>query len=290
MELSVLNISGKDTGKKVELADEIFAIEPNDHVIYLDVKQHLANKRQGTHKAKERGEIKGSTKKIKRQKGTGTARAGSTKSPLLKGGGRVFGPRPRDYSFKLNKKLKKELRGDTLFTKYGVSGFAILDSSQLISYSLNNGAKVEISIDTIPKLTISDLISIFNSNLDLTIEDKLISIIPYKLLGVILKRFKIDKNLTLKIIGKKDIKKLIYGLKDFRLDISDTNGFETAEVTGGGIDTKDIKQNSMESKLIKNLYFTGEILDIVGERGGYNLHFAWSSGYLASKNIKKNLK
>ena len=117
MELSVLNISGKDTGKKVELADEIFAIEPNDHVIYLDVKQHLANKRQGTHKSKERGEIKGSTKKIKRQKGTGTARAGSVKSPVLKGGGRVFGPKPRDYSFKLNKKVKQLARKSALSYK-----------------------------------------------------------------------------------------------------------------------------------------------------------------------------
>ena len=117
MELSVINISGKDTGKKVELADEIFAIEPNDHVIYLDVKQNLANKRQGTHKSKERGEIRGSTKKIKRQKGTGTARAGSIKSPLLKGGGRVFGPRPRDYSFKLNKKVKQLARKSALSYK-----------------------------------------------------------------------------------------------------------------------------------------------------------------------------
>jgi large subunit ribosomal protein L4 len=106
MELNVLNITGSETGKKVELADEIFGIEPNDHVIYLDVKQYLANQRQGTHKTKERGEIKGSTKKIKRQKGTGTARAGSIKNPLFRGGGRIFGPKPRDYGFKLNKKVK----------------------------------------------------------------------------------------------------------------------------------------------------------------------------------------
>lgn len=106
MELNVLNITGSETGKKVELADEIFGIEPNDHVIYLDVKQYLANQRQGTHKTKERGEIRGSTKKIKRQKGTGTARAGSIKNPLFRGGGRIFGPKPRDYGFKLNKKVK----------------------------------------------------------------------------------------------------------------------------------------------------------------------------------------
>jgi len=114
MELNIFDISGKDTGKKIKLADEIFAIEPNDHVIYLDVKQNLANKRQGTHKAKERGEIRGSTKKIKRQKGTGTARAGTMKNPLYRGGGRVFGPRPRDYGFKLNKKVKQLARKSAL--------------------------------------------------------------------------------------------------------------------------------------------------------------------------------
>ncbi len=106
MEVAILNTTGKETGKKVKLNAEIFAVEPNDHAIYLDVKQYLANQRQGTHKAKERAEISRTTKKLKRQKGTGGARAGSMKSPLFVGGGRVFGPRPRDYSFKLNKKLK----------------------------------------------------------------------------------------------------------------------------------------------------------------------------------------
>ncbi|MBN1186164.1 MAG: 50S ribosomal protein L4 [Bacteroidales bacterium] len=117
MEISVFNISGKDTGKKVQLEDSIFNIEPNDHAIYLDVKQYLANNRQGTHKAKERAEVAGSTRKIKRQKGTGTARAGSIKSPVFRGGGRVFGPRPRDYHFKLNKKLKKLARKSALSYK-----------------------------------------------------------------------------------------------------------------------------------------------------------------------------
>jgi len=106
MKVKVVNIEGKDTGKSVELNDSIFGIEPNEHAVYLDVKQYMANKRQGTHKSKERGEIKGSTRKIKKQKGTGTARMGSIKSPILRGGGRAFGPRPKDYSFKLNKKLK----------------------------------------------------------------------------------------------------------------------------------------------------------------------------------------
>ncbi|MGQ1890811.1 50S ribosomal protein L4 [Thermophagus sp. OGC60D27] len=117
MELNVVNIQGQETGRKVELPDTVFGIEPNDHAIYLDVKQFLANNRQGTHKSKERAEIAGSTKKIKRQKGTGTARAGSIKSPVFRGGGRVFGPRPRDYSFKLNKKLKQLARKSALAYK-----------------------------------------------------------------------------------------------------------------------------------------------------------------------------
>lgn len=114
MKIPVFNIEGKDTGKTVELSDDIFAIEPNEHAIYLDVKQYLANQRQGTHKAKERSEVAGSTRKIKRQKGTGTARAGSIKNPLFVGGGRVFGPRPRSYSFKLNKNTKRLARKSAL--------------------------------------------------------------------------------------------------------------------------------------------------------------------------------
>ena len=104
MTVDVLNINGEKTGRSIELPEDVFGIEPNQHVVYLAVKQYLANQRQGTHKAKERGEITGSTRKIKRQKGTGTARAGDIKNPLFKGGGRVFGPKPRDYGFKLNKK------------------------------------------------------------------------------------------------------------------------------------------------------------------------------------------
>lgn len=117
MELSILQHTGEDTGRKIQLAEQVFGIEPNDHAVYLDVKHIFANKRQGTHKAKERGEVTGSTKKIKKQKGTGTARAGSIKSPLFKGGGRVFGPRPRNYSFKLNKKVKILARKSTLSHK-----------------------------------------------------------------------------------------------------------------------------------------------------------------------------
>ena len=114
MKAAVLDIKGKDTGRKVSLNKSIYEIEPNDHAVYLDVKQYLANQRQGTHKAKERGEITGSTRKIKKQKGTGTARAGSIKNPLFRSGGRVFGPEPRDYSFKLNKKVKRVARVSAL--------------------------------------------------------------------------------------------------------------------------------------------------------------------------------
>ena len=107
MKVAVIDINGKKTGRNVELSEAVFGVEPNDHAIYLDVKQHLANRRQGTHKSKERADIVGSTRKIKKQKGTGTARAGSIKSPIFRGGGRAFGPRPRNYSFKLNNGLKK---------------------------------------------------------------------------------------------------------------------------------------------------------------------------------------
>ncbi len=117
MEIAVLDINGKETGRKANLSDAVFAIEPNDHAVYLDVKQYLANQRQGTHKAKERAEIAGSTRKIKKQKGTGTARAGSIKNPLFKGGGRVFGPRPRSYAQKLNKNVKRLARKSALTLK-----------------------------------------------------------------------------------------------------------------------------------------------------------------------------
>lgn len=117
MEVSVYNLSGKETGRKASLNDQIFGAEPNDHAIYLDVKQFLANRRQGTHKSKERNEVSGTTKKLKRQKGTGGARAGSMKSPVFVGGGRIFGPRPRNYSFSLNKKLKRLARISALAYK-----------------------------------------------------------------------------------------------------------------------------------------------------------------------------
>ena len=127
MELKVYNINGSETGRTVVLDDSIFAIEPNDHAIYLDVKQYLANQRQGTHKSKERSEISGSTRKLKRQKGTGGARCGDINSPVMVGGGRVFGPVPRDYSFKLNKKVKALARKSALSDKFAANAITIVE-------------------------------------------------------------------------------------------------------------------------------------------------------------------
>ena len=127
MKVAVLDINGKDTGRKAELSKAVFGIEPNNHAVYLDVKQYLANQRQGTHKAKERGEIAGSTKKIKKQKGTGTARAGSIKSGVFKGGGRMFGPKPRNYGFKLNKNLKRLARKSALTIKASEKSIVVLE-------------------------------------------------------------------------------------------------------------------------------------------------------------------
>jgi large subunit ribosomal protein L4 len=128
MELVVLNHQGSKTGRKVTLSDSIFGIEPNEHAMYLDVKQYLANQRQGTHKAKQRAEIHRTTKKLKKQKGTGGARAGSMKSPLFIGGGRVFGPQPRDYGFKLNKKLKSLARLSALSSKAKTENISVLET------------------------------------------------------------------------------------------------------------------------------------------------------------------
>lgn len=138
MEVKVLNVSGKETGAKVQLSDTIFGIEPNDHAIYLDVKQYLANQRQGTHKSKQRNEIAGSTRKLYKQKGTGGARAGGIKSPLFNGGGRVFGPQPRDYSFKLNKKLKQLARKSALSYKAKDNNIVVLEDFTFDSIKTKN--------------------------------------------------------------------------------------------------------------------------------------------------------
>lgn len=142
MELKVLSITGKETGKTVELSDSVFGIEPNDHAIYLDVKQFLANQRQGTHKSKERAEIVGSTRKIKKQKGTGTARAGSIKSPVFRGGGRAFGPRPRNYGFKLNAKLKELARKSALSYKAKTGGIIVVEDFNMESAKTKEFAQI----------------------------------------------------------------------------------------------------------------------------------------------------
>ncbi len=131
MELAVLNAQGNETGRKVVLSEAVFGVEANDHAIYLDVKQYLADQRQGTHKAKQRNEVTGSTRKLKRQKGTGGARCGSILSPLFPGGGRVFGPVPRDYSFKLNKKLKQLARRSALTYKAQAGAIVVLEDQKL---------------------------------------------------------------------------------------------------------------------------------------------------------------
>lgn len=146
MELSVYNISGVDTGRKVTLNKDIFVAEPNDHAIYLDVKQYLANQRQGTHASTQRADIHRTTKKLKRQKGTGGARAGSMKSPLFKGGGRVFGPQPRDYSFKLNKKQKQLARASALSYKAKANAITVIEDFVM------DAPKTKAYIDIINKL------------------------------------------------------------------------------------------------------------------------------------------
>jgi len=138
MEVKVVNISGKETGAKVQLPESVFGITPSDHAIYLDVKQYLANQRQGTHKSKQRNEIAGSTRKLYKQKGTGGARAGSIKSPLFNGGGRVFGPQPRDYSFKLNKKLKSLARKSALAYKAQDNNVVVLEDFTFDSIKTKN--------------------------------------------------------------------------------------------------------------------------------------------------------
>ena len=147
MKVAVLDINGKDTGRKVDLSNTVYAIEPNDHAVYLDVKQYLANQRQGTHKAKERAEITGSTRKIKKQKGTGTARAGSIKSGIFKGGGRMFGPRPRNYGFKLNKNLKRLARKSALSIKAGEKAITVLEDFNFDAPKTKNFTSVLKALD-----------------------------------------------------------------------------------------------------------------------------------------------
>jgi len=155
MEIAVVNINGEETGRKVSLSDKVFGIEPNDHAIYLDVKQYRAHGRQGTHKAKERGEIKGSTRKIKRQKGTGTARAGDIKNPLFRGGGRIFGPRPRNYNVRLNRKLKALARKSAFSYKAKESSISVLEDFSFES------AKTKEFLSILNKLSLQDQKTLF---------------------------------------------------------------------------------------------------------------------------------
>jgi len=150
MDVSVVKYSGENTGRKVALSTDVFGVEPNDHAIYLDVKSFLANQRQGTHKAKQRNEISGSSRKIKKQKGTGGARAGNIKNPLFKGGGRVFGPQPRDYSFKLNKKVKDLARKSALTYKAKDNAIAIVEDFNF------EAAKTKQYIQMLSALSLSD--------------------------------------------------------------------------------------------------------------------------------------
>lgn len=155
MELSVIKQTGEDTGRKVSLNDDVFAIQPNDHAIYLDVKQYLANQRQGTHKSKQRAEISGSTRKIKKQKGTGTARAGSIKSGVFIGGGRMFGPQPRDYSFKLNKKVKVLARKSAIAYKAKDNQISVIEDFKFES------AKTKGFVTLVNSLKLSDKKALF---------------------------------------------------------------------------------------------------------------------------------
>lgn len=147
MKVAVLDINGKETGRKADLSSDVFAIEPNNHAVYLDVKQYLANQRQGTHKSKERAEITGSTRKIKKQKGTGTARAGSIKSGVFRGGGRMFGPRPRNYSFKLNKTLKRLARKSAFSIKASEKAIVVLEDFSFDSPKTKNFTNILKALD-----------------------------------------------------------------------------------------------------------------------------------------------
>ncbi|MES2063947.1 MAG: 50S ribosomal protein L4 [Bacteroidota bacterium] len=168
MEINVLNLSGKETGAKVQLPESVFGVEPNDHAIYLDVKQFLANQRQGTHKSKQRNEIAGSTRKLHKQKGTGGARAGSIKSPLFNGGGRVFGPQPRDYSFKLNKKLKSLARASALSYKAKDNNILVLEDFNFDAIKTKTYIQMEADLNVTNDKTLLVLAGVENNNVYLS--------------------------------------------------------------------------------------------------------------------------
>jgi len=192
-------------------------------------------------------------------------------------------------SLYINRKKEQSIQGDILFTKYGISGFAILDISQMASESLLNFLHVEIGLDLLPSFDRQALSSLIISTCrnipDFSIETVLTGMLPKKISSAILEDCKLDKDLKASKINPKIAKQLTNKIKDWRFEVSDTHGFKHAEVSGGGVNTDEIDDKTMESKLCKNLYFAGEVLDIVGRRGGYNFHFAWSSGYLAAKSM-----
>ncbi len=167
MKLKIVNTSGAETGKEVTLPKEIFGVEPNDHAIYLDVKQHLANKRSGTHSSTEKGDVRGSTRKIKKQKGTGTARAGSIKSGVFVGGGRMHGPRPRDYSFKLNKKLKLVARASAFSYKAKENEIMVIDQISMDAVKTKGYLSVLTSLKMNDKKTLL-LVPDYNKNVYLS--------------------------------------------------------------------------------------------------------------------------
>ena len=167
MKVKVINTSGAETGKEVTLPQDIFGVEPNDHAIYLDVKQYLANQRQGTHSSTEKGDVKGSTRKIKKQKGTGTARAGSIKSGVFVGGGRMHGPRPRDYSFKLNKKLKLVARASALSYKAKDNEIMVLDAIEMVAVKTKGYTEFLTNLKLNDKKTLL-LLPEYNSNVYLS--------------------------------------------------------------------------------------------------------------------------
>src|SRR5476651_309367 len=168
MELKVLNVSGKETGASLHLPESVFGIEPNDHAIYLDVKQYLANQRQGTHKSKQRNEIAGSTRKLYKQKGTGGARAGSIKSPLFNGGGRVFGPQPRDYSFKLNKKLKVLARRSALTYKAQDNNILVIEDFSFDTIKTKSYIKMQADLNVANDKTLLVIAGAENNNVYLS--------------------------------------------------------------------------------------------------------------------------
>ena len=198
-----------------------------------------------------------------------------------------------EVSLFIDKQMKAKLQGDILFANYGISGLAILDISQKASKALMEKKTVSIGLNLVPEFTIEKLENLFKNfqrNVpNYPIEIVLSNIIPSKIARILLESLQIPSSELIHNFSPKEIKKLIFGLRDWRFSVSGTHGFKHAEVSGGGVDTTLVNPNTMESKLIKGLFFAGEVLDVVGKRGGYNFHFAWASGMIAGKEMKKNI-